>query len=205
MRKYYGTYGSLKEDKDFESKNGLFIAAILIGVSRSEETLNCVFPERKYEMLKEKYEAQRESFAWCKRGAKYICALLKDKEIPIRKRKCMCYMFTGMGKSIYSDIAIIDFARTILQVVNSDPVLCRILQEELMKNSIYRTMPDGVKTSDCLAHLFGFQYEFADKYANGERKAGEIKINRFKKRKGEMEKIITDFRFPECCHIQEQN
>lgn len=205
MKKYYGIYGSLKEDRDFESKNGFFIAAILIGVSRSEEILNCVSPDRRYEMIKEKYEAQRESFTWCKRGAKYICALLKDKGIPIRKRKCMCYVFTGRGRFIYSDIAIIDFARTILQIVNFDPVLCKVLEEELVKDSIYEAMPGGVTTSECLAHLFGFQYEFLDRYVNGGRRAGETKKKRLSDWQDEMKKILENFQFPKRCHIQTKN
>lgn len=159
----YSVHNSEASAKGLNAENGLFNALVVVGISRSEDVLDTLSIDDRYNLMKERYQSryQSENFALCNRGIRCICSILREKKIPIRRKKCMSYVFTKSGKSIYTDVTITSFAKALMQVINTDEAILRLVKEVLSAECNKYTVNANrkPKLEDCVQHLFGFQYE----------------------------------------------
>lgn len=195
----YSVYDSTAYAKGLESRNGLFSALIIIGVSRNDEVLDCISVETRYNELKKRYYDNEKSFGLCNRGIKYICALLRDSGIPIRKRKCLNYVFTRGGKRFYTDISITSFAKALMQTINTDEALLKLLNEVLSSEcKNYSNDIGNPRLGDCVQHIYGFQYECLSRIVRNRAFPNSRKSTALRECLGKMDTIVSVAGYPKC-------
>jgi hypothetical protein len=198
MKLYYGVYKCGVSETQLESKNELFTALVLIGISREDDILNCFNSDSKYDMLlKNYYNNNGETMKYCTRGKKFIYKMLDDRNIKIRKRKCMNFVFTEKGRHFYTDITITEFAKTIFQVINNDLAMKKAFEEILsVECESFKYDTNKVELSDCVQHLFGFQYEILSRIVLNRQNPQSKKSCALRKTLNEMRQFVGNAGYP---------
>lgn len=200
----YSVYNSKIEARDLCSENALYNAMILIGISRNEDILNCIDADERYRMLQHCYNENIKSFSMCRRGVKFICAILKDKNTNVSIRKCMRYVYKYKGRSFYTDITITKFAESVMQTMNTDTTLMKLFLEVLYTDCDEYLAADTPILKDCVQHLFGFQYECLREIVERRENSKSRKSKKLKECLDEMDTVIRNAGYPKCRLYHEQ-
>lgn len=204
MSTNYGVYDSRIYAKDLGSENALYNAMILIGISRNEEILNCIDFDKRYNFIKQYYN-DCKPYSLCKRGVRFICAVLKDKQVKISVRKCMKYVSKQKGKSFYTDITITKFAESVMQTFNSDAILMKLFIESIYCKCNTYMAGDIPVLKDCVQHLFGFQYECLKNIVNNRKHPKSRKSLALKTCLEEMDAVADRAGYPRCKQVSQTN
>ncbi len=195
----YSVYDSKVYVRELTSCNGLYIALGILGASRAECVLECLDVTKRYNVLKNLYLNAKNSIGLYSRGVRYICFLMKDRGIPVRKRKCLNYAITRQGSRFYTDTSIDQFAKVLLQTINTDEALKKLLNEELLAECCdFSNEPGNPVEGDCLQHIFGFQYECLRTIVQNRTHPGSRKSVALKQCLENMRGIIRTAGYPQC-------
>lgn len=203
MRKY-GTYKSKvghRDVKHLEAQNGLYKAIILIGISREEGILDVLDSDSRYTQIMKEYNKNPNSKSYCNKGKRFICNIMSINDEKISKRKARYYLFKENGGMYYVDIMITHFAKAIFQEINNDEALLKALGMVLKRECNDFSVADDPTASDCVSHIFGFQYEvlkdIVDERYDITRKNSK-KTFALKKCFEEMGTIVLAVGYPKC-------
>lgn len=197
MSTNYCVYDSRVYVKCLGTENALYNAMILIGISRNEDILNCTDYDKRYNLIKQHYNNDKP-YSLCRRGVRFICAILKDKEVKVSVRKCMKYVCKQKGKSFYTDITITKFAESVMQIFNSDATLMELFTENINSNCNTYMAGDIPILKDCVQHLFGFQYECLKDIVKNRKHPKSRKSLALKKCLEEMDEVTERAGYPKC-------
>lgn len=195
---FYSVYDSASSSKELVDRNALFMALVIVGASRSDEVLDCLTVNERYTELQKRYNIYKDSLGICNRGIKYICALLQDKNIPIRKRKCMNYVYTKKGKWFYTDNSITLFAKALLQTINTDEAMLKLFKEKLDQECANFANNTIASLEDCVQHLFGFQYEGLSRIVAERKYPNSKKSIALKRCLSSMDSVVQFAGYPGC-------
>lgn len=195
----YTAHDSKAAFRDFEDRNILFDACVIIGIT-SASNLNKKLCDKSYEWLLSEYEAHKDSIVTCARGARHVCDLVRKDKTHIRKTKCTKYANTKKGKSFYSDTDIIAFTKKILYLISNNDNIMKLIHNILKRDCNKNTINAGNPSlGDCVMHFFGFQYECLSKHVENRKNQNSHKTEALKKVLIEMDELLDNAGFPARC------